>query len=154
MTVDLYRDGMARLEAGDAEEARRLLEEALRKTPDSAEVLHGLARALDLAGNRGRALELMERAHARAPAEPAPAIDLAITLMEWEEDARAARVLAPALAAQPEHPRLNLYMAMALAKTDTARAKAHASKARTDPDPDVREQAEVLQLVLEGDSKG
>jgi len=148
VTMDLYRDGMARLEAGDAKEGRRLLEEALKKTPGSVEVMHGLARALDLEGNRGRALELMERAHALAPAEPEPAMDLAMTLMEWGEDARAERVLKPALEARPDHPRANLYMAMALAKTDAARARAHAGKARTDPDPDVRAQAEVLELTL------
>jgi Tfp pilus assembly protein PilF len=146
--MDLYRDGMARLEAGDAEEARRLLEEALRKTPDSVEVMHGLARALDLAGNRGRALELLERAHARAPAAPEPAVDLAMTLLEWGEDTRAARVLTPALTAWPEHTRANLHMAMALAKTDPARARDHARKALVDPDPDVRQQAELLESVL------
>ncbi len=148
MTMDLYRDGMARLEAGDVKEGRRLLEEALKKTPGSAEVLHGLARAVDLEGNRGRALELLERAHALAPAEPEPAVDLAMTLMEWGEDGRAERVLAPALAAWPDHPRANLHMAMALAKTDPARARGHARKALTAPDPDVRQQAEMLERIL------
>src|SRR3954452_2248202 len=107
---------MARLEWGEVEEARRLLEAALREEPESVELMHGLARALDLAGERSRAVELLERAHAAAPTEPEPACDLAMLYLELEQEAGAERVLAPVLQAHPEHPRANLHMAMALAK--------------------------------------
>jgi Flp pilus assembly protein TadD len=150
--TDLYRDGMARLEAGDVEEGRRLLEEALHKAPGDVKVMHGLALALDLAGERARALELLEFAHARAPSEPGPACDLAMSLLERGEDARAEQVLAPVLAAHPGHPRANLYMAMALAKTDAARARAHVAKVLKDEDPELRQEAEALDRVLAGDA--
>ncbi|MFE8602188.1 tetratricopeptide repeat protein [Archangium violaceum] len=148
METDLYRDGMARLEAGDVEEGRWLLEEALQKTPGDVKVMHGLALALDLAGERTRAVELLEFAHARAPSEPEPACDLAMSLLERGEDARAEQVLAPVLAAHPGHPRANLYMAMALAKTDPARARAHVAKVPRDADEELRREAEALDQVL------
>ena len=148
METDLYRDGMARLEAGDVEEGRRLLEEALREAPGDVRAMHGLALALDLAGERDRALELLEFAHARAPSEPAPACDLAMSLLERGEDARAEQVLAPVLGAHPSHARANLYVAMALAKTNPARARAHVAKVPRDADPELRREAEALDRVL------
>ncbi|WP_205519541.1 tetratricopeptide repeat protein [Pyxidicoccus caerfyrddinensis] len=148
MAADLYRDGMARLEAGDVGEGRRLLEEALRLSPGSVEVMHGLARALDLAGERARAVELLELAHARAPDAPEPACDLAMFLLEQGDDARAERVLAPVLAAHPAHPRANLHLAMALAKTDPGRARGHAQKALQGPDPELQQQAAALERAL------
>ncbi|XSE95812.1 hypothetical protein VZL07_36405 [Pseudomyxococcus flavus] len=148
MGTDLYRDGMARLDAGDVAEGRRLLEEALRKSPGDVAVMHGLSRALDLAGERARSVELLEHAHARAPSEPGPALDLAMALLEREEDARAVQVISPVLQAHPEDTRANLYMAMALAKTDAVKARVHAAKAMKDPDPEVKQQAQALDGVL------
>ncbi|WP_205525621.1 tetratricopeptide repeat protein [Pyxidicoccus trucidator] len=148
MGTDVYRDGMARLAAGDVGEGRRLLEEALLISPGDVEVMHGLARALDLAGERGRAVELLEHANARAPAEPEPACDLAMLLLERGEDARAAQVLEPVLAARPDHPRSNLHLAMALAKTDPERARGHAAKALRGGDAEVQEQAAALDRAL------
>jgi Tfp pilus assembly protein PilF len=145
---DLYRDGMARLEQGEVEAGRRLLEEALRAAPESVEIQHGLARALDLAGERARATELLERVNARAPAEPGPACDLAMFYMEREDNDRAERLLLPVLKAHPDHPRAHFYMAMALAKTEPVRASGHLQVALQDPDPEVRQQAEALHRVL------
>jgi Tfp pilus assembly protein PilF len=139
---------MARLERGEVEEGRRLLEAAWAQAPDSVDVMQGLARALDLAGERARAQELLERAHAQAPTEPGPASDLAMLYLEHEQDARAEQILAPVLAAHPEHPRANLYMAMALAKTAPLRARAHAEKVLQDSDPERRRQAEALLRAL------
>ncbi|WP_224248199.1 tetratricopeptide repeat protein [Hyalangium gracile] len=152
MKTDVYRDAMARLEQGDVTEARRLLEEAWRESPDSVEVMHGLALALDMAGERTRARELLERAHARAPTEPDPACDLAMLFLEHEQDTRAEWVLAPALEAHPWHPRLNLFMAMALAKKDTERARGYASNVLQDTDPELRQQAEALLRVLDANT--
>jgi Tfp pilus assembly protein PilF len=146
--TDLYKEGMARLERGEVEEGRRLLEEAWAAAPDSVEVMHGLARALDLAGERSRALELLERAHARAPTDPDPACDLAMLYLELEQDTRAEQILTPVLAAHPEHPRANLHMAMALAKTAPQRARGYAEKALRATDPERRRQAEALHRVL------
>ncbi len=148
MENQLYKDGMERLKRGDAEGGRALLEEALRAAPDSVEALHGLARALDLTGERERSRELLERAHAKLPAAPGPACDLALLYLEAGEDARAERLLTPVLQAHPEHPRAHLHMAMALAKTAPDRARAHAAKARKDPHPERREQAEALFRAL------
>ncbi len=150
----LYKDGMARLERGEVEEGRRLLEEAWAAAPDSVEVMQGLARALDLAGERSRAMELLERAHARVPTEPGPACDLAMLYLEFEQDARAERILMPVLAAHPTHPRANLHLAMALAKTAPERARGHAEKALQATDPELRRQAEALHRVLKGQPPG
>ncbi|QSQ25565.1 tetratricopeptide repeat protein [Pyxidicoccus parkwayensis] len=148
MGADLYREGLERLEAGDVEEGRRLLEAALRASPGDVAVMHGLARALDLAGERARAEELLELAHARAPDAPEPACDLAMFLLERGEEARAEQVLVPVLSALPSHPRANLHLALALAKTAPERARAHAAKARQGDEPEVREQAVALERVL------
>lgn len=145
---ELYKDGMERLKRGDAEGGLKLLEEAFRAAPDSVEVLHGLARALDLTGARERARELLERAHAKLPAAPGPACDLAMLYLEAGEEARAEGVLAPVLQAHPEHPRAHLHMAMALAQTAPERARHHASQARKERDPERREQAEALLRAL------
>ncbi|MBU8896391.1 hypothetical protein DRW03_11590 [Corallococcus sp. H22C18031201] len=139
---------MARLEAGDAAAARALLEEALQAAPDSPEVLHGLARTLDLLGDRDAARAFLERAHARAPTEPGPACDLAMTYLERGEDARARDVLAPVVAAHAEHPAANLHFAMALAKTEPRRAREHLARARQGSDAQARQQAEALDRVL------
>jgi predicted Zn-dependent protease len=148
--TDLFRDGMARLERGEVEEGRRLLEEAWAAAPDSVEVMQGLARALDLAGERPRALELLERAHAQAPTDPGPACDLAMLYLELERDSRAEQILTPVIAAHPEHPRANLHLAMALAKTAPQRARGYAEKALRATDPELRRQAETLHRVLRG----
>ncbi|MFP2912720.1 hypothetical protein ACLESD_48475, partial [Pyxidicoccus sp. 3LFB2] len=52
MGTDVYRDGMARLAAGDVGEGRRLLEEALVISPGDVEVMHGAGAR---AGPRGGA---------------------------------------------------------------------------------------------------
>jgi predicted Zn-dependent protease len=112
------------------------------------EVMQGLARALDLAGERPRALELLEQAHARAPSDPGPACDLAMLYLELEQDTRAEQILTPVLAAHPEHPRANLHLAMALAKTAPQRARGHAEKALQATEPELRQQAEALHRIL------
>ena len=151
MARTLYQDGMARLEAGDVEQGRRLLEQALREAPESVEVLHGLGQALDLAGERVQAQALWEKANARAPSAVGPACELAMLYLEKEEDARAERVLKPVLEAHPDNTRAHLYMAMALAKTEPERAGAHLEKVLQSPDADEREQAEMLHRVLAGE---
>jgi Tfp pilus assembly protein PilF len=139
---------MALLEQGEVAEGRRLLEAAWAAEPDSVEVMRGLARALDLAGERSRSLDLLERAHAQAPTEPGPACDLAMLYLEHQKDIQAEQILTPVLAAHPDHPRANLHMAMALAKTAPQRARAHAEKALEDTDPERRQQAEALHRML------
>lgn len=146
MKTDLYRDGMARLDAGDVEEGRQLLEEALRAGPGDAQVMHGLALALDMAGERERALELLESAHAREPSEPEVACSLAMALLERGEDARAEQVIEPVLAVHPDHPRANLCAAMALAKTDPTHARTLLSTVQGSPE--LRREAQALDQVL------
>jgi predicted Zn-dependent protease len=150
MKMELYRDGMACLERGEVEEGRRLLEAAWAAAPDSVEVMQGLARALDLAGERPQAMELLARAHARAPTDPGPACDLAMLYLELEQDTRAEQILTPVHAAHPEHPRTNLHLAMALAKTAPQRARGYAAKALQASEPELRRQAEALHRVLQG----
>lgn len=148
METDFYREGMACLERGEVEQGRRLLEAAWEAEPGSVEVARGLAQALDLAGERLRALELLERAHTQAPTEPGPACDLAMLYLELEQETRAEQILLPVLAAHPEHPRANLHMAMALAKQAPQRARDHAAKALLDTEPERRRQAEALHRLL------
>jgi Flp pilus assembly protein TadD len=146
--TDLYRDGMAHLERGEVEEGRRLLEAAWAEDPDSVEVLHGLARALDLAGERPGAMALLERAHALDPSEPGPACDLAMFYLEQGKDIQAEQILTPVLAAHPEDPRAHLHLAMALAKSAPQRARGHAAKALEATDPELRQQAQALHRAL------
>jgi Tfp pilus assembly protein PilF len=147
--TNLYQEGMARLERGEVEEGRRMLEEALRANPTAVEVMHGLALALDMAGERLEARALLERAHAQAPTEPGPACDLSMMYLEQEADPRAAQVLEPVLAAHPDNARVHLHMAMALAKTDQVRARGHAEKALQSSEPDLHHQAETLLRALQ-----
>jgi len=147
--TNLYQEGMARLERGEVEEGRRMLEEALQANPGAVEVMHGLALALDMAGERLEARTLLERAHALAPTDPDTACDLSMMYLELEANPRAAQVLQPALAAHPEDPRLHLHMAMALAKTDTVSAREYAQKALAASEPDLHHQAETLLRALE-----
>jgi Tfp pilus assembly protein PilF len=139
---------MALLERGEVERGLRLLEEAWRQAPEAVERMHGLARALDLAGERTRAMELLERAHALAPTEPGTACDLALLLLEHEQDAQAEQIITPVLHAHPHHGRANLHMAMALAKTRPIRAREYAAKALQDSDPELQRQAEALHRTL------
>ena len=154
MKTDPYTEGMALLERGEVAEGRRLLEEALRQEPGSVERMHGLARALDLAGERSAAMALLEGGHVPPPTAPGPACDLAMLLLEHEEDAQAEKVLAPVLRAHPHHPRANLHMAMALAKTTPIRAREYAAQALQDSDPEIQRQAEALHRVLAAHAPG
>jgi Flp pilus assembly protein TadD len=147
--TNLYEEGMARLEQGEVEEGRRMLEEALQANPGDVKVMHGLALALDMAGERLEARTLLERANAQAPTEPGPACDLSMMYLELESDARAARVLEPVLAAHPEDARVQLHMAMALAKLDPLRARGHAEKALSASEPELHQQAETLLRALQ-----
>jgi predicted Zn-dependent protease len=97
-------------------------------------------------------MELLEQAHAQAPDEPDTACNLAMLLLEEEQDRRAMEILAPALAAHPDHPRANLCLAMALAKLDPFLAREHAAKALRDSDPERRLQAKALLQVLRAES--
>jgi Flp pilus assembly protein TadD len=145
---------MARLERGEVEEGHRLLEEAHQAAPGSVEVLHGLGRAMDLSGERARAVALWEQANALEPSAPGPASDLAMLALEQEEEARAERILRPVLEAHPEHPRANLLMAMALAKTEPVRARGYVAKALQEGEPEGRQQAEALFQLLEAHDPG
>ncbi|HYH98270.1 tetratricopeptide repeat protein [Hyalangium sp.] len=154
MKTDLYHEGVARLKRGEVEEGRRLLEAAWAEAPDSVEIMRSLALALEMAGERTRAVELLERAHTQLPVDPESASFLAMLYLENEQDAQAERVLTPVLAAHPDHPRANLHMAMALAKTDPLSAREHAEKALRETDPEQRQQAETLLQVLQGSGPG
>jgi Tfp pilus assembly protein PilF len=93
----------------------------------------------------------LERAHAEAPTDPETACNLAMLYLAQQQDARAEQILAPALAAHPEHPRVQLHMAMALAHTATERAREHAEKAlQGADDPELRLQALGVRLMLQG----
>jgi len=147
--TNLYEQGMGHLERGEVEQGRRLLEQALEASPGDVRVMQGLARALDMAGERLEARTLLERANLQAPTEPGPACDLSMMYLEHESDARAARLLEPVLAAHPENLTVHLHLAMALAKSDPGRAQGHARKARSAVEPELRQQADMLLRALE-----
>ncbi len=149
MKTNLYEQGMGHLERGEVKEGRRLLEQALEASPGDVRVMQGLARALDMAGERLEARTLLERANLQAPTEPGPACDLSMMYLEHESDARAARLLEPVLAAHPENLTVHLHLALALAKSDPVRAQGHARKARSASDPELRQQADMLLRALE-----
>jgi len=143
-----FEEAVALLTAGVASRAIPILEELQRKDPSSWQVLHALARAVDMEGDQTRAQELLQRAHALAPTEPEPACDLAMFLLATERDDSARKILEPAAAAHPDHPRVNLQLAMALAKSVPSRARVHAGKAMESADPDLQAQARALYSIL------
>lgn len=143
-----FERAVALLTSGVAEQAIPLLEREKERSPGAWEVTHALARALDLAGQKRRAVSFFEEAHRQAPSEPEPACDLALFHLAKEELDLVHQILQPAAAAHPEHPRLNLFLAMALAKSSAGKARAHAAKALQSGDADTQEQARALYSVL------
>lgn len=143
-----FEQAVALLTEGVAEQAVPLLEREAERHPTAWQVTHALARALDLTGNAERAVELFKKAHQQAPGEPEPACDLAMMHLAKEEDAEAQQILAPAIQAHADHPRLNLFMAMALAKSQAARARQHAAKAMESGDEELKAEARALYSIL------
>ncbi|MCY1036406.1 hypothetical protein OV207_33525 [Corallococcus sp. BB11-1] len=143
-----YLEAIKQVKAGNLEEAQRLVEEASKQGHASVEELLAMAFAMDEKKQRPLATSLLEEALKRQPSAVEPACVLAMFHLENQEDAEAARILTPALAASPDHPKANLCMAMALAKTETERARTFAAKAMKDPDADIRQQAEALDKSL------
>jgi Flp pilus assembly protein TadD len=137
-----YLHAMAALAGDDVVGARQILEESLRKAPDSWELRQSLAQVLRLQKEEPRAQELLEEAIELAPTEEGPVNDLAVMMLEKNQGARAVRPLERLLSNKPDAlgARLNLALAMVqLGKKGEARP--HAEAAVKSADKSVAEQA-------------
>ncbi|MDQ3262582.1 MAG: hypothetical protein M3Y59_02805 [Myxococcota bacterium] len=143
-----FEEAVSLLTAGVASKAIPILEDLAQKDPASWQVVHALARAVDMEGDQPRAQQLLTQAHRLAPSEPEPACDLAMFLLATEQDEAAWQVLEPALAAHPGHPRVNLQAAMAQAKSSPSRARVFAGQALETGDPEIQDQARALYGIL------
>lgn len=137
-----YLHAMASLADGDVHAAKHILEEALRKAPESWEARQSLAQVLRLQKDDARARTLLEEAVAKAPLEEGPVNDLAVLLLEKNEPTLAVPMLEKLLKAKPKAlgARLNLGLAL-LQLGKKADAKPHAQAAAKSPDKAVAEQA-------------
>jgi tetratricopeptide (TPR) repeat protein len=148
-----YLQGLASLLSGNAEEADRLLNEALVLAPGSLEARLALAQVKQVRKDVRGALAVLEEAVKMDPTAPGPVNELAVLCLSEPGKphlARAQAVLRGALVAHPEDPGLNLNLALALADGNPAEARAHAKKAAAARDPGIRDQAARLLKALGG----
>jgi tetratricopeptide (TPR) repeat protein len=148
-----YLQGLASLLSGTAEEADRLLNEALVLAPGSVEARLALAQVKQVRKDVRGAQAVLEEAVELAPTAPGPANELAVLCLAQPGRpnlARAQAVLRRALAAHPDDAGLNLNLALSLADGDPAGARACARKAAAATDAGIRDQAERLLKALGG----
>lgn len=145
-----YMHGLATLAAGQTQEAKRILEDALAKAPSSWEIRQGLAQVLRVLNEPARATQLLEEAVNQNPTQPGPVNDLAMVyLTEPGGTEKAIRILRKVLDAQPDEPGANLSMALALKATDPKAARTHAERALKSDDDGIREHAKRLLRQLQ-----
>lgn len=148
-----YLQGLASLLSGNAEEADRLLTEALALAPHSVEARISLSQVKRIRKDFPAALALLEEAVAQAPTDAGAAKELALLCLSQPgkpKRAEAEAALRRALAAHPDDAGLHLDLALALADTEPAQARRHAEKVLASTDPDLRGQAERLVASLKG----
>jgi len=140
-----YLHAMASLAGGDVHAARHILEESLRKAPDSWEVRQSLAQVLRLQKEDGRVQQLLEEAVELAPTEAGPVNDLAVLLLEKNQGARAVKSLQRLLAGKPDELGARLNLALALVQEGRqGEARPHAQAAAKSPEKAIAEQAARL----------
>ena len=145
-----YLHAMASLAGGDVHAAKHILEEALRKSPDSWEARQSLAQVLRLQKDGARAQVLLEEAVELAPAEEGPVNDLAVLLLEKNEGARAVKALERLLSTRPNELGARLNLALALTQSGKKEAaRPHAQAAAKSADKAIAEQATRLLEQLE-----
>ncbi|RKG98040.1 hypothetical protein D7V97_33570 [Corallococcus sp. CA053C] len=144
---------MAAMLAGKLADALPLFEEVLRREPGSVEARRQLARALDVAGQRGRVRALLEEAVAMAPTETGAPNDLAVHYLDHvpgEGPALAVRVLTPVVQAHPKDPSTHFNLALAHRVSDPDRARYHVQRVLKGDDKELKEQARQLLTMLPG----
>ena len=140
-----YLHAMASLAAGDVHAAKHILEESLRKAPNSWEARQSLAQVLRLQKDDSRALQLLEEAVRLAPTEEGPVNDLAVLLLEKQQAARAVGPLEQLLAVKPDQTGAHLNLALALVQEGKqAQARLHAQAAAKSDDTAIADQARRL----------
>ncbi len=137
-----YLHAMASLAGGDVHAAKHILEESLRKAPESWEARQSLAQVLRLQKDDARALLLLEEAVALAPLEEGPVNDLAVLLLEKKEGARAVKALEALVKSKPAQLGARLNLALALRQAGkAAEAKPHAQAAASSEEKAIADQA-------------
>lgn len=145
-----YVHAMASLGAGDVHAARHILEDVLRKAPDSWEARQSLAQVLKLQKDDARAQTLLEEAVELAPTEDGPVNDLALLLLEKNLGLRAIRPLERLLSSKPDNLGARLNLALALVQSGRkSEARLHAEAAAKSADKSVAEQAARLLSQLQ-----
>ena len=140
-----YLHAMASLAGGDVHAAHHILEEALRKAPDSWEARQSLAQVMRLKKDDDRAQRLLEEAVTLAPTEEGPVNDLAVLLLEKKQPGSAVKPLQRLLKSKPNEAGAQLNLALALVQLGKkSDAKPHAQAASASTDPAIAEQAERL----------
>ncbi len=145
----VYMHGIASLVDGQLDEASTILEDALRRAPDSLEVRRALAQTYEALRRPEHALQLLEQALERYPTEPGLVNDLAVHYLgQPDGKPRAERILQRLLAKHPEDAAAHLNLALALLEKAPIEARAHAQRAIQADDASIREQAQKLLDML------
>jgi predicted Zn-dependent protease len=146
----IYMHGIATLTAGQAPEAASILEEALKRAPQSAQVRRTLAQVYEALKKPERAREILQEAVDRSPMDPVAVNDLAVLLMKQGEEGKrqAEPLLRRVLAAHPDDLATHLNLALTLADRDSEAALDHADRAKESEDVNIREQAQRLYQLL------
>ena len=116
-TAVRFHHAQALMTTGDHPGAIREYEDLVQTLPENVVVLNNLAFLYQTEGD-DRALEYAERAHARAPDNPAVADTLGWVLVNRGEIERALPLLKTARQALPDRPEVRYHFATALAKAD------------------------------------
>jgi predicted Zn-dependent protease len=149
----VYMHGVASLAAGQAKEARDILEDARRRAPQSREVLRALAQTYDVLKQPERVRGLLEEAVRAHPEDADVGNDYAVFLMKQGEEgkARAEPLLRRVLEVHSDNLAAHLNLALALADWDPDTARLHARRAIEAREAGIRDQALRLHRLLGGD---
>jgi tetratricopeptide (TPR) repeat protein/transglutaminase-like putative cysteine protease len=141
-TVVLYANAAAM--RGDADEALRLYDRALRKDPNHFGALEGKAYALEASGRGEEALGLLEAALTRQPTREVAQVHARL-LLELGRREESIKAIEAALSRYPDQGLMWLQLAhMRQLDGDEAGALAALAKARGKEDEDLRLRAKVL----------
>ena len=137
---DLAREALTALRNDDAQEAERLLKQALEIEPDALDLLNNLATAYRLQGRHDDCKHLVHQIHQRDPDYFFGRINMALEHLEKGDLKEAREMLTPLLSRQRLH--ITEFTSLAQVQIELCRAEGHKDAARLwlqiweDVDPD------------------